>query len=260
VYGIAPPGTVLPQASRAAERALTLDPELAEAQTSYGHVLAQHDRNWVDAERHLRRATELRPSYAHGHLVLSWTLLYRHRLDDALRSIETARRLEPASPSSSVGLALLQYFRREYGAAEEQLRALLAGAPDAGIARHYLARVLVMTRRGDEAVSLLEGRTVPVNGGRADLGRAYAAAGRTADAEREVAALEALGARGFAVGYEIALVEAALGRRERALAALERGVVDQSQLIGSLRAEPALDALRADARFGAVVRSLRLDG
>jgi serine/threonine-protein kinase len=259
VYGISPPGAALPQASRAAERAVTLDPELAEAQTSYGHVLAQHDRNWSEAERHLRRATELRPSYAHGHLVLSWTLLYLDRLDDALRSMETARSLEPASPSPALGLGLLRYFRREYRAAEDHLRALLAGAPDMGIARHYLARVLVMTGRGAEAVALLEKGTVPANGGRADLGRAYAAAGRIAEAERELARLETLGARGFGVGYEIALIEAALGRRERALDALERGVADQSQLIGSLRAEPALDVVRDDARFRAAVRSLHLD-
>jgi DNA-binding winged helix-turn-helix (wHTH) protein/TolB-like protein len=258
VYGIAPPGEVLPQASRAAERAVALDPELAEAQTSLGHVLAQHDRNWPEAERHLRRGIELRPSFANAYLTLAWTLLYRGELDAALQSVETARGLEPAATSPAMAIGLVRYYRREYRAAEEHLRSLLAGAPGTHIARHYLARVLTMSGRPDEAVALLERGVVPAPAGRADLGRAYAMAGRVADAQREIAALEDLGTRGFGIGYETALVEAALGRRARALDALERAVADQSQLVGMVQSEPALDPVRDDPRFAAVVRSLRL--
>jgi serine/threonine-protein kinase len=256
VYGIQPPGSVLPQASRAAERAVALDPELAEGQVAYGHVLAQHDRNWAEAERHLRRAIELRPSYAHAHLVLAYTLLYRQRLDDARASVERARTLEPAWTSASTALGLVLYMRREYVAAKKHLGALVAAGRDAGAAKHYLARVLTMLGEGDAAVAVLADDAVPAPGGPSDLGRAYAAAGRVADAEREIAKLEAMGARGYGVGYDLCLIEAALGRRERALAALERGVSDQSQMIGMIRAEPGLDALRSEPRFAAVVDGL----
>jgi DNA-binding winged helix-turn-helix (wHTH) protein/TolB-like protein/Flp pilus assembly protein TadD len=259
VYGIAPPGSVLPQASRSAARAVALDPGIAEVQGAYGHVLAQHDRNWAAAERHLRRTLELRPSYTHGHLLVAYTLLYRHRLDEALAHVERARTLEPAWITAATALGLVLYMRREYAAAEEHLGALLAASPEAGIARRYLARVHLMRGEGEAALQLLESAVAPAPGGFSDLGRAYAAAGRLADAEREIAKLESLAARGFGVGYDLCLVEVALGRRERALAALERGVADQSQLIGMLRAEPALDALRAEPRYLAVARSLGLD-
>jgi hypothetical protein len=50
------------------------------------------------------------------------------------------------------------------------------------------------------------------------------------------------------------LLHLELGERDRALAALERGVDDFSQTQGYINVEPALDPLRAEPRFRAVVR------
>ena len=70
--------------------------------------------------------------------------------------------------------------------------------------------------------------------------------------------MEELGQRGFGVGFDLAIVHAALGERELALAALERGERDMSQMIGFLNSEPGLDSIREDSRFRAVSQRLRL--
>ncbi len=58
------------------------------------------------------------------------------------------------------------------------------------------------------------------------------------------------------MGFELGLIHLDLGDRDRALASLERGVDDHSQVQGYLNVEPALDPLRDDPRFRAISRRL----
>jgi hypothetical protein len=60
------------------------------------------------------------------------------------------------------------------------------------------------------------------------------------------------------VGFDHALLLAALGENAKALEALERAVRDGSQMIGFLNAEPGLDPLRQQPRFLAVARAIGL--
>jgi Flp pilus assembly protein TadD len=91
-----------------------------------------------------------------------------------------------------------------------------------------------------------------------NLGRAYALAGRSDAARAEIARLAELGAQEFGVRYDTALVHAALGEREPALAALEAALDDHSQMIGFLNVDPGFDGLRDEPRFRAVVQRLGL--
>ena len=80
------------------------------------------------------------------------------------------------------------------------------------------------------------------------------ATGQRELAEVEVQRLEEKGARGIGVGFDLALVHAALGDRSRALHAIERAENDGSQMMGFLNSEPGLDLIRNDPRFRAVSR------
>jgi TolB-like protein len=66
-----PPVEAHRRARRAAEEALNLDDELAEANTVLGSVLADYYWDRIAAERHLRRAIELDPGNALAHQWLS---------------------------------------------------------------------------------------------------------------------------------------------------------------------------------------------
>jgi tetratricopeptide (TPR) repeat protein len=59
--GAARPNEMLPPARDAAERAVTLGPEIAEAHAALGIVRLQYDWEWKDAKRELERALELSP-------------------------------------------------------------------------------------------------------------------------------------------------------------------------------------------------------
>jgi TolB-like protein/Flp pilus assembly protein TadD len=258
VFGILPPGVAFPRARQAARRAIALDPELAEAQAALGHVQVQGSRDWSDGERQYRLALKLKPTYAQAVMWLANDHAYQNRLPEALVEAQQAQALEPMSITFVANVGLIQTFTRNYDAAVAQLVDLVEAAPQAVIARNHLARAYCLRGEPKKAVQVLEGYPQPAPGSFSNLGRAYALNGQIDSALREINRVEALGARGFGVGYDLALIHAAMGDRPAALAALERGIADNSQTIGFLNCEPGLDSIRGDARFRAVSVQLGL--
>ena len=86
-----------PQMRRAAERALQLDPLLAEAHAAMGRVLVR-DLKWDGAERAFQRAISLNPNLPDTHTGYAISvLLPEGRVDEALRQLDAARRSDPQS-------------------------------------------------------------------------------------------------------------------------------------------------------------------
>ena len=259
VFDIVPPSEAFPPARAAAERAIELDNELAEAQAALGHVLVQGNRDWKRGESQYRRALELKPTYGQAVFWRANNYCYLGRMDDALEHAKRAQAMEPASVAFAANVALIQYFARNYDDAHARLSDLVRAAPQYPLARRFLARVQMVQGDASGAAALLEGHESELApGSLSDLGRAFALSGNTDAARREIARIEALGTRGFGIGYDLALVHAALGDRDAALASLARGVGDGSQMIGFLNSDPGLDSIRDDARFTAISQQLRL--
>jgi tetratricopeptide (TPR) repeat protein len=136
---------------------------------------------------------------------------------------------------------------------------VLESVPQAGLARQFLARTLLILDDAPAAVRLLEeGNNPPAPGSLSNLGRAYARVGRIDDARAQVAAAEAMGAQGYGVNYDLALLHLALGDKPRSLAALEGAVDDDSQAVGYINVEPALDPIRDEPVVRAVARRIGL--
>jgi hypothetical protein len=91
---------------------------------------------------------------------------------------------------------------------------------------------------------------------RISLGAAYARAG---DRDRARAILEQLetGRRYVSPG-ELAILYAALGERERAIASLERAYAEHDLQLQYIGADPAFDGLRNDPRFADLLRRVGL--
>ena len=258
VFGVIPPGEAFPRARLAAERAISLDSQLADAQASLGHVLVQHSRDWAGGERQYRYALKLNPTYAQVFFWLGNLHAYKGRLPEALVETQRAQSQEPMSLAFAANVGLIRYFMRDFDAALAQLEGLVEAAPQALLARNHLGRVYSAMGKAGKAVQVLEGHPGPMAGSFSNLGRAYALNGQVDAARGEIARVEELGQRGFGVGFDLAIVHAALGEHELALAALERGEHDVSQMIGFLNSEPGLDSIRNEPRFRAVSKRLRL--
>jgi DNA-binding winged helix-turn-helix (wHTH) protein/TolB-like protein/Flp pilus assembly protein TadD len=259
LFCIDPPMASLDRARRAAERAVALDPESAEAQAALGHVMVQKDRDWEGAVIRFREALELNPAYTQAVFWLGNTLCMRGDTESALAHARKAQAMEPASVVFAANVGLIQYYARDFDAARVTLAELIATVPTYQLARRFLVRVLMAQGNFPPALELLRGREVEYAPGcMSDVGRLYALDGQVEVAQREITRLERLGEKGFGVGYDLALIHTALGDHDAALQALERCVTDRSQMVGFLNSEPQFDAIRDDPRFRAVSRSLAL--
>jgi len=260
VYGHAPPGLVFPRAKEAALRAVDLDPDSAQARTALAHVLVQYERRYQDGELEYLRALSLDPSNANTWMRLALVRVMLGRLDDALVDMTRARSLEPMTLSLTTNLGLLLYLMRDYAAAERELDYVLELDPSLDTARAVLGRVLLARGDTDGAIREFRKQRGPVPGGDGDVGRAYAAAGRRKEARAEVKRLERRATEGYGVAYDLAGIFAALGETRAACEALRRALEDNSQLLGFMGSDPAMDPLRREACFVEVERRLSAGG
>src|SRR5206468_8190742 len=104
-YGYIPPSEGMEPARRAAERALDIDPSLAEGHVALAAVIEAYDWNWKGAEREYRRAIELNPALPSAHLWYGMFLRDQGRMPEALPELRRAAQLDPYSVMTSINLA-----------------------------------------------------------------------------------------------------------------------------------------------------------
>ena len=88
-------------AKEAAEKALELEPELAEAHTARGKVLGWYEWKFAEGELALRRAVAANPNYAGAHWGLGSLLPTTGHMKEGLQEVRTAQMLDPLSPVTS---------------------------------------------------------------------------------------------------------------------------------------------------------------
>ena len=96
-YGHMADGEAFPRALAASQQALKLDQNSPEAHRSYAFVLNYWMWNFPEADREFQRSIALRPNDAQTHSWYATSLYSVGRYQDAMREIDTARRLAPDS-------------------------------------------------------------------------------------------------------------------------------------------------------------------
>jgi TolB-like protein/DNA-binding winged helix-turn-helix (wHTH) protein/tetratricopeptide (TPR) repeat protein len=256
VYGYAPPKAVFPRAKQAALQAMALDPGLASAHAALAHTLVQYERRYWEGEQEYLRALSLDPADANTWMRLALVRGMLGRLDEAQDDMARARDLEPMNLAYATNLGLILYLKRDFAAASRELRRVLELEPSFDSARALLGRALLAQGDVDGAIREFRQQQRPVPGGDGDLGRAYARAGQREQALSEIERLQRRSAEGFGVAYDIAGIRAALGEVPQGCEALQRALSDDSQLIGFIGSDPAMDPLRNEACLAEVQRQL----
>jgi Flp pilus assembly protein TadD len=253
---------VMPRARAAAERALALDSALAAAHASLAQIRGVHDYDWTSAERGFRRALELNPGEVTAHQNYGYLLLINGRFDEAERQLKRARELDPLSPYVATMSVWPLYEGRRFDEAVVEAEKLLRISPDLWLARLVLAQALF--QRGERERAVREFETAAKQASEvptvlAWLGWAYGRAGRRDAAERVLAELSAAPPERFVQPYARALVLVGLDRNDEALTWLEKGVDQHTEEVIFIKVDPAMDPLRSDPRFAALLRDLGLE-
>ena len=260
MQGFLPPSECMPRAKTAAQRALEIDPTVAEAHASLGSVRAIYDWDWAGARSAFERAFELNPGYA---TALHWSAFFCHvpngHLEAALTQIRKAQDLDPLSLPIAADIAMVLVFQREYAQAIAQLASVRDLDPAFYRIPWYLGRSHTGLRNWDQALpNLLEARALSRGDARVEaaLGHAYALAGQRAEAREILNGLIASSTRRYVEPANIAAVYAGLEQPDCALEWLEKALEHRSGWHIFLRVDPFWDTLRADPRFTACLKRL----
>src|SRR5258708_1039503 len=119
-----PPGEAKPKAREAAQRALQLNPRLAEAHAVLGNVAMSYEWDLPTADKELRRAIELNPNDPTPHEWYCHLLIVEGHNSEALAQIHYALDLDPVNPLFHAVLAETYYYARSYDAAIEEAHQL----------------------------------------------------------------------------------------------------------------------------------------
>jgi eukaryotic-like serine/threonine-protein kinase len=240
-----------PRARAAAEQALALDPDLAEAHAALGMALAVHYWDPDAAERHFRSAIELDPSSARAHGAYARYLRNRARFDEALAAVGRAQALDPLSAFPHIEEAIIFYMAGRYHEATAKGQRLLAARPDLAMAHHGIALNYAQLGRYDDALAALDRMDQEVEhvNTLAIRGVVFALAGREGDARQTLARLDELGAEQPVSAFHRAAIHVSLGEHDVALDLLEEGARERASYLDLLGVEPIFAPLRHGARF-----------
>jgi len=255
LYGGGTPQDCNPKAKAAAEKALQIDNQLAEAHTSLAEIFC-FDLDLLRAVPEFDRAIELNPNYPTAHQWYgSSALTSLGRFHQAIAEVTRAIALDPLSLVINSDLGNSYYRARRYDEAIKQLRKTIDLDPDFYYAHWNLGSAL--KAKGD-----LRGAIEQYEKARALnedpsmlglLGNAYAAAGRKDEAIKIRDELETISKQRYVSAYSFALVYLGLGDRDEAIRRLQKSYEDRAgESLRFIRVDPLLDPLRGDPRFEAL--------
>jgi TolB-like protein/DNA-binding winged helix-turn-helix (wHTH) protein/Tfp pilus assembly protein PilF len=253
-----PSREVLPKARAAAEQALALDAESAEALTVLGSVQLWHAWKPDAALVLLQRALRANPSFAPAHHDLAWVLIAKDRPDDAVAAIRRAQELDPLSPRATIDVGWVLLRARRYEDAVAQARKTLELEPRMGEAVACLAEALRALGRRREAIDLTKRMMEEAGAPPAELQKLEGNAADALHAAGEWRLARLLSPERRSLSWlNVAIEQTLLGRPQDALTSLEKALEAHEMSMVVVGSVPVFDALKSDPRFVAILAKIR---
>ena len=260
-HGFTSPTEVLPKAYAAAQKAVEIDPESAEAHASLALVLS-HKWDWSRAEVEFKRSLELNPQYANAHHWYGDYLSIRGRHDEALLEAKHAKELDPLNLMIGTWVGLRYYLARRYDLAIEQSRNTVELDSNFAAAHLILGESYVQQQKNKQALDELQ-KAVSLSGESplyvAQVGVSQALAGDKNEALQTIRKLRDVSSKRYVSPYGVAQIYAALNDKEQAYKWLETAYRDQSVWMSYLAVDPLFDSIRSDERFQDLLHRVGLD-
>jgi len=255
------PKEVISQAKAAAQKALEINPSLADAHGALADVFAI-EWNWVEAEREFKKAIELDPNVAYTHVAYGASYLVpMGRTDEAVAESKRSVELEPLSLINNAVLVSVYLYARQNDKALEQGRKTYDLDPNFRFGQQWFGQSRIANGQFTEATAFIEKvlQTSPFAQDNLPIaGQAYAKSGRPREAEQCIDRLRELAKTQSVRFYWIAAIYAALGDKDKAFAELEKAYQERDWFLPRLKVDPIFDSLRADPRFKDLLKRMNL--
>lgn len=256
MWTLLPPRESFPAARAAAQKALQLDPNLAEAHTALAIVKFQHDWDFEGAEEEYQQAIKLNARNVaarewHGyHMFLS----NPKNFAGAMQELNVGHELDPVSLPVNFNKAAILYFDRQFDESIKQLESMHDLDPGFTLGYGLMGSIYIQKKMYDKAIEAsLRGSAMEAfgqtEGSERTLREAFKAGGINAYLHKHIEILQAESKRRYISPYFIAGDYASLGDKERVFEWLEKAYADRSSWLVELRADPVWDVVRSDPRY-----------
>jgi TolB-like protein/Flp pilus assembly protein TadD len=260
VWGSLPPREAFQKAKQAAWRALSLDPNSAEAYTSLAFAAYRDDWDFTGAERYFQKAIQLDPNYVTGHQWYGEFLGDLRRSEQSIAESRKAEELDPLSTIVGCDLADSYMHAGRYQDALDELQRISRMDPNFVPLHSYLANVYEITGRAAMADQELQ-KYAQLSGEQQDVEmseiRKLFAAGHRESAKQKLQRFLQEHEKGIRPFY-VASLYAEIGEREKAFQALEIAYQEHAWEMVGLLIHPGLATLHEDPRFHDLVRRVGL--
>jgi len=269
-----PPGEAKPKAREAAQKALQLNPRLAEAHAVLGNVAMSYDWDLATAEKELRRAIELSPNDPTPHEWYCHLLIVQGHNSEALAEAHHALDLDPVNPLFHDVVAETYYFGRSYDAAIDEALQIVKLHPGDLSAQFWLGSAYREKKMYPQAIETFQ-RARQLSSDKPAMLMAYghtqALAGNVDEAHSVLKKLEGLRqfrsllTPGPGVGpitlpfipsLYLAAIHVGLGETDDAFRELDRAYQERVDRLVYLNVDPMADPLRSDPRFAQLMAKI----
>lgn len=254
-----PPAEAYRKARAAVQKAIALDESLAEAHIVHSAILFDHDWDFAQAEKELQRGLELNPGYAFGHQWNAEFLAATGRYEEAMQAIQRSLALEPFARSGNLVRGQILMYTGRYAEAADQFRKLTEIDSTFLPAYTHLARVSRLQGKEAEWFAAYYKWLVLIDTPAAEIqlySEAFHRGGMREALHHRLRWLHAQSDKIHDAAYAMARVHAALGEKDAALVWIEKAALRRDDFATHILADPELAALRADARFGTLLRRM----
>jgi serine/threonine protein kinase/Tfp pilus assembly protein PilF len=240
-----------PKIRSAAQRAIEIDPTLAEPHAALAVLKELADWDWAGAEAEYRKAIGLNPNDATSHHWYGVLLENLGRFKESLAEIDKALALDPASPQINANHAGILIDMHRYDDALGELNRLIAANPEFPV--NYGARSSVYWHLGNQDAFVADWAMSLRKTGRPEWADVFTAGYRKAGLKGACTALiEVLKQRSqteYVSPNQIARYYAMMGDRDHTFEWLEKGYAERSGRMEYLKTEDVLEPFHSDPRY-----------
>ena len=247
------------KAEFAANKALEIDDNLAEAHNAKAAVLMKLHWDWSGAEREFKKAIEINPDYSPARWGYSNLLVTTGRFDEAIAESEKARDLDPFFPATRLNYCRTLYFARRFEQAYPCYDQLVREFPNYASGKYAHGIIDVLRGRFDEALSVFQELYAKDKAkGGAMLGYTYAVSNHRAEAEKILAEMKEVQKQQGLPPQEIAIIYLGLNDLDNAVPLFRKAVEEKYPPSQAIFVDVFFDKVRTDPRFADVVRNVKL--
>jgi TolB-like protein/DNA-binding winged helix-turn-helix (wHTH) protein/Tfp pilus assembly protein PilF len=256
--GVLPPRDAMPKGEVAAKKAIELDDSLPEAHNSLAAAKLFYRWDWQGAEKESERAINLNPSLAEAHHLRSYVLSVMNRMDEAVEEERLTMELNPFARPWAYGYALLR--ARRFDDALQEFKQRAEAQPESVSLHQFLS--LTYCYKGDDKAAFEElERSLMLEGDQATvtaLKQLYRQAGFQAVQNELLKRLKNRAEREYVSPFTLAAYAAQARQKEEAIHYLQAAFEEHAPHLVHLQHQPEFDFLHSDPRYWDIVRKMGL--